>query len=103
MTFIELVVDNMLIEVQLLASFNLLLGVVYPLIYDLWGLGSSLLESLLKSLDTGSVNEDVVAVDIVVVDFLASLNIDVHDAYLPTINNTFPLFMMSISLPLCVP
>lgn len=93
----------MLVEGKLLSPLDFLLGVVQPLLDHLLGLTASLVESFLKNGQAGSVDEEEVAVDLVVVDLLSTLDINIEKANLHVKRSTFPRFMMSMSLPLCVP
>lgn len=93
----------MLVEGKLLPPLDLLLGVVESLLDHLSGLTASFVESFFQDSQTGCVNEKEVAVNLVVVDFLSALDINIKKANLHIKTNTFPRFMMSISLPLWVP
>lgn len=55
--FGEVLVEDMMIVGQLQPSLDLSLSVNNPLLYDLFGLGASLQESLLQFLDWWGINE----------------------------------------------
>jgi len=93
----------MSVKVQLTTSFDLFLSIVDSLLDDFRGLSSSFFESLFKCLDAGGIDKDKVTVDIIIVDLFSPLDIDIHDANLSKEAATFPLFMISMSFPLCVP
>lgn len=69
----------MVVEVQLMTTLDLLLCVVQSLFDDFFALGGSLVESVLESGDARSVDEEEVAVDLVVVDLLSTLNVDIEN------------------------
>ena len=80
-----------------------LLGIVQSLLNYLFGLSASFIESLFKYSQARGINEKEVAVDLVVVYLLASLNINIEKANLSNEIVTFPRFIMSMSFPLWVP
>ena len=93
----------MVVKGQLLAALDLFLCVVEALLDDFFVFGGSLDESVFERGEAWSVDEEEVAVNLVVVDLLAALDIDVENADLLHNSITLPRFMMSINLPLCVP
>lgn len=70
----------MMVESQLLASLDLFLCVVESLLDDFLVLSGSLLESVFEGGQAWSVDEEEVAVDLVVVDLLPALDINVENA-----------------------
>lgn len=79
-TGIKVVVDDLLVVVQLLPPLDLPPRVVNALLNHLLGLSAALGKPLLNGLQAGSVHEDELAVDLVVVDLLAALDVNVEQA-----------------------
>ena len=77
---IEGVVDKMFVESELHPLLDFLLGVVQSLLDHFGSLSASLLEPLFQGFKAGSINEEVVAIDVVVMYFLCPLDVDIQDA-----------------------
>ena len=91
----QIIVDNVFVVWKFLALFNLLFGVTESLLDHFWCLSPSFLESFFNSFKAGGINEYVVTVNVVIMNFLTALNVDVHDAYLASILYISELALMS--------
>ena len=100
---LQVIVDQVLVEGQLVTLLDLLPSVVQPLHDRLLGLSPPASQPLLERLETRGLDEEEVAVDLVIVDLLSSLDVNVQNANLFEKTSTLPRFIISISLPLWVP
>lgn len=81
----QIIVDNVFIVWKFFALFDLVFGVTESLLDHFWCLSPSFLEAFFNSFNAWGINEYVVTVNVVIMNFLTPLNVNVHDAYLASI------------------
>ncbi len=74
---LQVIINKMLVEGQLIAFFDFFSSIVQPLDDSLLSLSSSVSQSVLKSLYAWCLDEEEVAVYLVIMDLFSSLNINV--------------------------
>ena len=100
---LQVVIDKVLVEGELFALLDFLPGIVQPLYDRLLSLSPPVPQPLLERLQARRLDEEEVAVDLVIVDLLSSLHVNVQNTNLTESISTLPRFIISISFPLWVP
>lgn len=81
-TGLQVIIDYMLVEGELFALLNLLPGIVQSLHYGFLSLCSPVPQPLLEGLDARGLNENKIAINLVIVNLLSSLYVNVQDTNL---------------------
>jgi hypothetical protein len=79
---LQVIIHYVLVEGQLLALLDLLPGVVQSLHNGFLGLSSSVPQPLLEGFEAWSLDENKIAVDLVIVNLLSPLYVNVQDTNL---------------------